>query len=169
MVEENDRFFYKKTPAYRNLVRILSTNVDGDKQVVFGLSSIKGIGRRIADAAVRVAKIHHQTRIGSLTEEQIKLLEEILKNPAAHGIPVWMVNRQHDLRTGENRHVSGAELDLFHRQSIERMRALKSWKGVRHALGLKVNGQRTRCTGRHGLVVGYLRKKKSTAQSGGAK
>jgi len=162
MVEENDRFFYKKTPTYRNLVRIMSTNVDGDRQIAFGLSMINGVGRRIADAVVRVSKIHHQTRIGSLTDEQIRLLEDILKNPTAHGIPVWMVNRQHDLRTGVNRHVTGTELDLVHRQDIERMRALKSWKGVRHALGLKVNGQRTRCTGRHGLVIGYLRKKKSS-------
>ena len=81
MVEENDRFFYKKTPTYRNLVRIMSTNVDGDRQIAFGLSMINGVGRRIADAVVRVSKIHHQTRIGSLTDEQIRLLEDILKNP----------------------------------------------------------------------------------------
>ena len=163
MVKENDRFFYKKTPSYKNLVRILGTNIDGDRQIVHGLSMVKGIGRRVADAAVRVAKIHHQTRAGSLTEEQINLLENILKNPTNHGIPVWMVNRAHDLRTGQNRHVSGTELDLINRQDVERMRALRSWKGVRHALGLKVNGQRTRCTGRRGLVVGYLRKKKGAA------
>ena len=56
------------------------------------------------------------------------------------------MNRQHDLRTSQSS-CSGTELDLVHRQDIERMCALKSWKGVRHALGLKVNGQRTRCTG----------------------
>ncbi|RLG48363.1 MAG: 30S ribosomal protein S13, partial [Thermoproteota archaeon] len=33
------------------------------------------------------------------------------------------------------------------------------WKGIRHALGLKVRGQRTRTTGRRGRTVGYQRKK----------
>ncbi|TLX95508.1 MAG: 30S ribosomal protein S13, partial [Thaumarchaeota archaeon] len=30
----------------------------------------------------------------------------------------------------------------------------RSWKGIRHALGLKVRGQRTRTTGRKGRTVG---------------
>jgi small subunit ribosomal protein S13 len=39
------------------------------------------------------------------------------------------------------------------------MKRIKSYKGVRHHLGLKVRGQRTRSTGRHGLVVGVVRAK----------
>ncbi|GAG60554.1 unnamed protein product, partial [marine sediment metagenome] len=45
------------------------------------------------------------------------------------------------------------------KRDIERMRRLRSWKGYRHGFGLKVRGQRTRSTGRKGLVVGVIRKK----------
>ena len=37
---------------------------------------------------------------------------------------------------------------------LDRERALQSWRGVRHSLGLKVRGQRTRCTGRGGGAIG---------------
>ncbi|RLG67635.1 30S ribosomal protein S13, partial [archaeon] len=33
-------------------------------------------------------------------------------------------------------------------------------KGVRHALGLKVRGQRTRTTGRKGKTIGVVRKRR---------
>jgi small subunit ribosomal protein S13 len=38
------------------------------------------------------------------------------------------------------------------------MKNIKSWKGVRHSLGLKVRGQRTKCTGRTGRSVGVKKK-----------
>ena len=46
------------------------------------------------------------------------------------------------------------------RKDIEIMKKIRSWKGIRHSLGLKVRGQRTRTTGRLGLTVGVKRKRK---------
>jgi small subunit ribosomal protein S13 len=43
---------------------------------------------------------------------------------------------------------------------IDLMKKLKTYKGIRHALGLKVRGQRTRTTGRKGRVVGVRLKKR---------
>ena len=71
-----------------------------------------------------------------------------------------MVNRKKDLRTGEDLHVLGSKLDLQIKQDIDRMKKMKSYKGVRHQYGLKVRGQRTKSTGRKGLVVGVVRRKK---------
>jgi len=34
------------------------------------------------------------------------------------------------------------------RNDIEREKTSGSWRGIRHMFGLKVRGQRTRCTGR---------------------
>jgi small subunit ribosomal protein S13 len=45
------------------------------------------------------------------------------------------------------------------------MKKIKSYKGVRHLLKLKVRGQRTKSTGRHGLVVGVIRKKRGQPSS----
>jgi small subunit ribosomal protein S13 len=42
---------------------------------------------------------------------------------------------------------------------VDRMKRMRSWKGIRHMYNLKVRGQHTRTTGRKGLVVGYYRAK----------
>ena len=46
------------------------------------------------------------------------------------------------------------------KQDIDKMKKMKSWKGIRHSLGLKVRGQRTKTTGRVGRTVGYQRKRR---------
>lgn len=58
----------------------------------------------------------------------------------------------------------GAELIYFVKEDIEREKRIKSWRGVRHALGLKVRGQRTRTTGRLGVTVGVRKKKQAQQQ-----
>ena len=153
---------YIKNPDFRNLVRMIGTSLEGHRLVENGIRQIKGVGARLAQAVVRVAEIDPQIRIGLLSEEECEKIEEIIKNPNKFGIPEWMVNRQKDLRTGENRHLSGTEIDLILKMDIDRMKRTKSWKGIRHQLNLKVRGQRTRCTGRRGLTVGYYRRKKKS-------
>ena len=153
---------YIKVPDYRNLVRMIGTSLDGDRLVENGLRQIKGVGARFSQAIVRIAGIDPTTRVGLLSEEECEKLEDIIKNPVKFGIPDWMVNRQKDLRTGENRHFSGTEIDLVLKMDLDRMKRTRSWKGERHQLNLKVRGQRTRCTGRRGLTVGYYRRKKKS-------
>jgi len=146
-----DDIYYKKNAEFRNLLRILGTSIEGHRKVAFGLSQIRGVGRRLAQAVVRVAGIDPDIRIGLITEEQQQKLVDIIKEP-------WMVNRQKDIRTGEYRHISGTDLELLLKYDIDKMKRTRSWKGIRHMYGLKVRGQRTRTTGRRGLVVGYYRK-----------
>ena len=159
----HDKEFYQKKPEFRNLLPIIGTSVEGHRSVVFGLSQIRGVGMRLAQAICRIYAQKDSTfdinmRVGLLTEEQQEKLVEMIKNPVKFGIPKWMVNRQKDLRTGEFRHISGTDLELVHKMDIDRMKRTRSWKGIRHMYGLKVRGQRTRTTGRRGLVVGYYRK-----------
>lgn len=139
--------------------RKLRSQVDGNAKVEFGLTQIRGIGRRLAQAIVKVAEINPDMRIGAVSEKDLNKLEEIILNPTENGIPDWMVNRKKDLRTGENLHYIGNQLEITVKRDIDRMKRIKSYKGVRHHLGLKVRGQRTKSTGRHGLVIGVVRKK----------
>lgn len=150
---------YIKTADFRNLIRMIGTSLDGDNLVEHGLTQIRGVGKRFAQAVVRIAGIDSDRRIGRLSEDECNEIEKIIKEPVKHGIPKWMVNRQKDLVTGEHRHLSGTDVDLVLKLDIDRMRRTKSWKGIRHSLGLKVRGQHTRTTGRRGLTVGYYRKK----------
>jgi small subunit ribosomal protein S13 len=139
--------------------RKLRSQVDGNAKIEYGLTQIRGIGMRFAQAVVRVAKISPDLRIGAIPEKDLIRIEEIIIAPIANGIPAWMVNRKKDLVTGENLHIIGNRLELSVRRDIDRMKRIRSYKGVRHHQGLKVRGQKTKSTGRHGLVVGVIRSK----------
>lgn len=145
---------------FREIVRVLGTNVDGNRLLVFGLSQVRGIGIRFAQLMVRLTGMDMNMRSGYLTDEQIEKLEDVAKNPLKYGIPPWMVNRRKDYRTGEDRHIVSSDLAYVNKLDIDRMRRIKCWRGIRHALNLKVRGQRTRTTGRSGLIMGVARKKK---------
>ncbi|MFX1303518.1 MAG: 30S ribosomal protein S13 [Promethearchaeota archaeon] len=140
--------------------RKLRSQVDGNAKGEHALTQIRGIGRRFAQAIIRVAKVDPNIRIGALPEKDLNRIEEIIINPIENGLPNWMVNRPKDLRTGEDLHVIGNILEITIKRDIDRMKKIKSYKGVRHHLKLKVRGQRTKSTGRHGLVVGVMRRKK---------
>ena len=140
--------------------RKLRSQVDGNTKVEYGLTQIKGIGRRFAQAIIRVTDVNPNMRIGALPEKDLNRIEEIILNPVENGIPKWMVNRPKDLRSGEDLHIIGSKLDITVKRDIDRMKKIKSYKGIRHHLRLKVRGQRTRSTGRHGLVIGVVRKRK---------
>ena len=140
--------------------RKLRSQVDGNAKVEHGLTQIKGVGRRFAQVIVKVAGVNPNIRIGAIPEKELNKIEEIILNPVENGVPNWMVNRPKDLRSGEDLHVIGNKLEITVKRDIDRMKKIKSYKGVRHHLRLKVRGQRTKSTGRHGLVVGVMRRKK---------
>ncbi|MHA1803639.1 MAG: 30S ribosomal protein S13 [Promethearchaeota archaeon] len=139
--------------------RKLRTQVDGNAKMEYALTQIRGVGRRFAQAIVKVAEIDPRARIGTISEKELNLLEDIILNPKEHGIPSFLLNRKKDPRTGEDLQVVGNQLEITVKRDIDKMKRIKSYKGVRHYLGLKVRGQRTKSTGRHGLVVGVIRRK----------
>ncbi len=148
------------TPAFRYIVRIAGIDIDGNLKVVHGLSKIKGVGVTLAYALCRTLGIDPEKRIGFLTEAEVKRIEDALNNPKALGLPSWLLNRRKDYVTGEDKHYVGADLIMVVREDIERLKRIKCWRGIRHALGLKVRGQRTRTTGRTGITVGVKRRKR---------
>ena len=145
---------------FRYIVRIAGTDINGKLKLAYGLAEIKGIGYTTALAIARMLGLDPEKRIGFLTDEEIKRIEEAVKDLRSLGLPPWLYNRRKDYETGEDKHLIGAEL-LFHaRRDIEREIRIGSWRGVRHRVGLKVRGQRTHTTGRLGMTVGVTKKKK---------
>ncbi len=145
---------------FRYIVRIAGTDIDGRLKTAYGLAEIKGVGYNLAVAICRMLGIDPEKRIGFLTDAEIRKIESALEDPKKIGLPSWMLNRRKDYETGEDKHLIGADLIFVVRQDIEREKRIKSWRGIRHALGLKVRGQRTRTTGRTGITVGVKRKRK---------
>lgn len=143
---------------FRLILRFMGTDVDGSKKVVYGLSKIRGVGPNLAAAVVKVTKINPDARMGALSEAELSRVEDAIRDPLKHGIPVRMVNRRKDIETGRDMHLVGPDLALKIKSDVDLMKDIKSWKGVRHSLGLKVRGQRTRTTGRSGKAVGVKKK-----------
>lgn len=143
---------------FQHIVRVAGTDLDGTLKLNFALANINGIGISLANAIVRKANISPETRVGFLTEIDIERLEDVVTNPSKHGIPSWMLNRAKDMETGKDAHLIGADLKLKIKEDIEEMKDIKSWRGYRHAYGLRVRGQRTKTTGRSGKAMGVKKK-----------
>ncbi|MEB2792621.1 MAG: 30S ribosomal protein S13 [Caldisphaeraceae archaeon] len=140
--------------SFKYIIRIANTDIDGNMNIIYGLSKIKGIGFPTALAITRKLGIDPNKRIGYLTNKELKELEGILFDLTKLNLPSWMYNRRRDYETGEDKHLIGADLIFVARRDVEREQKINSWRGVRHKLGLKVRGQRTHTTGRLGMTVG---------------
>ncbi len=145
---------------FRHIVRVTDTDIDGTLKVGYALTKIKGVSISLANAILKKAEVNPEIRLGLLSEEQVRKIEEILRNPAKYGIPNWLLNRRKDLETGKDLHLLSSDLVLRTKMDIDLMKKIKSWRGYRHAHGLKVRGQRTRTTGRTGKTVGVRKKRR---------
>lgn len=136
----------KETPPenLKYLVRIVDTDLNGKKTILYELAKIKGVGVSFANALCILSNIDSQQRVGTLTEAQIKKLDEIIQHPLTAGIPPWLFNRSKDVETGENKHLVTSELQFAIDNDIKLMKKIKCYKGIRHILGQPVRGQRTR-------------------------
>jgi len=146
--------------SFRHILRIIGTDIDGNKRLDMGLTDIPGVDIRLSHAILHVADMDQTSRVGFLSDRDVKKLEDIITDPSSNGIPKWLLNRQKDPHTGEDLHLLGARLRLMTKTDIDLLMKLKTYKGIRHSQGLKVRGQRTRTTGRKGRVVGVRLKKR---------
>ncbi len=159
--EHNQEAQQKAQSDFQHLVRISNTDIDGNQQLCKGLAKIKGLGFMFANAVANATNIEKTKKIGYLKEEEIKIISDIIKNPSKLNIPSWAFNRRGDSETGDDIHLTGAELDFVKENDMKIMKKIKSYKGIRHAHGLPVRGQKTKSNFRRnkGNVLGVKRKK----------
>ena len=144
---------------FKHIVRIADTDLDGKRNVEFALTQIKGIGHRMAKSLTNILGIDATAKLGELDDETIEKLKSFIEQEI-DGLPDWMVNRRKDRYSGKNLHLLGKDVDFSRMVDLERLMKIKSYRGMRHAKGKKVRGQRTRSTGRKGRTVGVIRRKK---------
>jgi small subunit ribosomal protein S13 len=148
----------------KGIIRIAGADLKGENQLFTSLQRIKGVGGTLANAVCRIHNFDRKRKVGTLTESEIKKIEETLKNPTKFGIPVWMINRRKDPESGQDRHLVEPDLTFTQQQDIKKMIKIKSYRGVRHMFGLPTRGQRTRSSFRKGRTVGVVRKKAMPAK-----
>ena len=122
---------------YRHILRIMGTDVQGTLKTVYALTGIKGISLRLSNAILKKAGVNPDVRVGFLTEAELNKIEEIIKDPARFGLPNWLFNRRKNLETGKDDHLIRADLVLRTKTDIDDEKAIRSWRGYRHADGLK--------------------------------
>ena len=104
------------------MARLLGVDIPNNKRVEFALQYIYGIGPTRAKLICAECKIPEAMRASELNEEHIN---KIMNAIAEHQFKV-----EGDLR----REIIG---------NLKRLSAIKSYRGIRHAKGLPVRGQRT--------------------------
>lgn len=142
-----------------SIIRVGTTGLNGNKNVVIALTGIKGVSYNLSNAIVHVANIDSNLKLKEIKEGEIKKIEEIIKDLGKYNIPKWMMNRQKDYETGKDLHLTEADLMMSVRNDTNLLKKIRAYKGIRHEMGLPVRGQRTKSSFRKGLKVGVSRKK----------
>ena len=143
---------------FQHIIRFAGTDINGTQPVTYALTSIKGVGIKLANAIIEKSGISPEARMGFLSSADVEKIQDIITNPVKYGIPIWLLNRRKDIETGKDIHLFGSDLVLQTKNDIDQMKKIRSWKGFRHSYGLKVRGQRTKTTGRKGKAIGVKKK-----------
>ena len=142
---------------FNYILRLADTDVDGLTPIGMGLTSVRGVGARTALAICDIADVEKSKMGGHLTDaEQERIRKAIEDYPTK--VPLWMLNRQRDIESGDELHLFSQEVGMTQKDDIARLRSTKAYRGLRHAARKRVRGQRTRSNGRTGLTLGVQRK-----------
>merc|ERR1712157_351196 len=132
---------------FQHILRIQNTNIDGNIKIGYALTSIQGMGRRFTDLVLKKA-------------EELERTWATMTNPKNFKIPTWFLNRQKDIKDVKDSQLTSNALSNKLREDLERMKKIRFHRGIRHMWTLRVKGQKTKTTGRHGRTVGVLQRQK---------
>jgi small subunit ribosomal protein S13 len=102
--------------------RLLGVDIPGNKKLEYSLQYIYGIGPAIAKAIVSQTTIDPNIRARDLNDQQLTELSKVMQDG------------EYALEGDLRREIS---------MNLKRLKAIKSYRGMRHTRGLPVRGQRT--------------------------
>lgn len=108
------------------MARLLGVNLPDDKRIEYAITLLYGIGWNNAAIVLKEAKVDSHKRVKDVTEEEMKTITTVIETK----YKVEGILREE---------VSG---------NIKRLREIGSYRGLRHARGLPVYGQRTKSNAR---------------------
>ena len=142
---------------FNYIIRLADSDIDGLSRIGMGLTSVKGVGARTALAICEIAGVDKNMLGGHLNDSDLDKIRNAIEAYPTE-VPLWMLNRQRDIETGDELHLFSMDVTMTQDDDIARLRATKAYRGLRHAAGKRVRGQRTRSNGRSGLTLGVQRK-----------
>ena len=71
----------KPTPEkeFKHLIRIVNTDIDGNKAILQALRKIKGISFMFSNAVCNLSGIDHSKKAGNLSDAEVKKISEIME------------------------------------------------------------------------------------------
>ncbi|KAA6368404.1 MAG: putative 40S ribosomal protein S18 [Streblomastix strix] len=144
---------------FQHILRIFNTNIKGTENVIYALTAIKGVGRRFSILVCKRAGVDTSKRAGQLKQDEIDRIVNIIEHPVENKIPNHFLNHRRDIKDGTSSHSTSQQVDIDIRDAIERLKKIRAHRGLRHIRGIRVRGQHTKTTGRHGKTVGVSKKK----------
>ena len=142
---------------FNYIIRLADSDIDGLSRIGMGLTSVKGVGARTALAICEIAGVDKNMLGGHLDDSDLDKIRNAIEAYPTE-VPLWMLNRQRDIETGDELHLFSMDVTMTQDDDIARLRATKAYRGLRHAAKKRVRGQRTRSNGRSGLTLGVQRK-----------
>ena len=106
--------------------RLLGVDIPNDKATVISLTYLYGVGSKVARELCHKAGVSETKKARELADEELSRMATILE-------------RDYTVEGPLRRQLQ---------QSITRLRDIKSYRGLRHRMGLPVRGQRTRTNAR---------------------
>jgi len=140
-VEKVEKRKPEEREEYESLVRIFGYDIPGSKNLYTGLTRIKGISWAISNAICIKLGFPKGKKISEFSKPEIQKIEQFLQNIQIYD---FLKNRRTDIETGQTAHYYGNDLDMKRDFDIKRLREIKSYRGIRHALKQPSRGQRTR-------------------------
>jgi small subunit ribosomal protein S13 len=129
--------------SYATIVRVMQTDIPGNKRLLTGLTYLKGVSWTISNAICHILELDPNKTMEKLEKSEIEKITKFLENPTPF-LPKYLLNRRKDFYTGTDNHIVGNELDMTKEFDIRRLKKVRSYRGLRHATGQPTRGQRTR-------------------------
>lgn len=108
------------------MARISGVTIPNEKQILFSLQYVYGIGHKTAQDILAAAKVDATVRVKNLTDDEVSRIQDVIN---------------------EKLTVEG-ELHRVVTANIKRLKDIKAYRGTRHSNNLPSRGQRTRTNAR---------------------
>lgn len=148
----------EKNDKIKSTVRLINTDIPGHLSTKVGLTKIKGVGHNMAKIFCQRNNLDYDQKIGTLTDDQIEKLQNTIKSVDS---PSFILNKRN---VNEKSHLVGSKIEIDKRETVNLLRRIRAYRGIRHESGLPVRGQRTRGCFRGNKTLGVQRRK--NAKSG---
>ncbi|MCH8329215.1 MAG: 30S ribosomal protein S13 [Nanoarchaeota archaeon] len=144
MAEQKTQEVKEQKDNFRYFVRIANTDLDGNKNIALAMRKIKGVNFMFSNMVCNLADVDKMAQVGYLNDEQVKKIEDVCNNTLKYNAPSWMFNRRKNYEDGRDSHLFTGNLSFAEENDVKRMKKIRSYRGVRHGVGLPVRGQRTK-------------------------